>query len=469
MRPPASDGGAPAARPTRVRLRIAALLMGTAFLNYFNRISMPVAAPDIIRDCGLDEVRMGWVYSALLIAYTACMLPGGWVGDRWGGRSVLTAMGLGTAAACALTGLVGWLGAAAAAWPALMAVRALMGACTAPLFPTAGRVVSRWTDPGGRARTNGLVNGSGMLGIVLAYPVFGALIGAVGWRDAFLITGGLTGLLAVAWAWLGRDDPAEHLEVNAAELARIRAGRAGQPDADGRGEPDRAGGLVASWRAVARNRSLWLLTASYATVGYIEYQVFYWSEYYFKQVLHFGERQSQLAAMAPPLLMALGMPLGGWLADTLMVRIGLRRARAAIAAGGMVGCATLLWLGTAASDPAAIVACFALSLGAIGLTEGAAWTTAIELGGVRGSTSAAVVNTGGNLGGLLSPVITPWVGLGLGGALGREAGWAWGLRIGCLVCLAGAGLWAAIDPAERARVPAGPAPGPLTPAGSAGT
>jgi MFS family permease len=128
----------------------------------------------------------------------------------------------------------------------------------------------------------------------------------------------------------------------------------------------------------------------------------------------------------------------------------------------MLVCGVLVCAGTFVPGTAAIVACFVLALGAIGLTEGAAWPTAIDLGGARGATSAAIVNTGGNLGGSLAPVMTPWIGALLTPSLGRVLGWAWGVRLGGLLCVLGGLLWLWIDAAERSpRDDAKPEPDPL--------
>ena len=37
------------------------------------------------------------------------------------------------------------------------------------------------------------------------------------------------------------------------------------------------------------------------------------------------------------------------------------------------------------------------------MSEGPFWVTAIELGGSQGGVSAALLNTGGNIGGILAP------------------------------------------------------------------
>lgn len=441
--------------------RIVGLLMLFSLLNYFNRISMPVAGERIMRDYTIGEVQMGWIYSSLLIAYAVFMIPGGWFSDRDGGGTALSVMGFGTAICCALTGLAGHPALAVALiWPSLLLVRAVMGAFTAPLYPAAGRVVTNWIPFRRRAMANGLVTGSAMVGIALAYPLFAALIERFGWQWSFVITGVVTGLLTAVWSFYGSDSPDSRPHAHADRgdgTSSSAPGTLGSAGGSSRTPFPAATATArrvrpsASWRTLMRNRSLWLITASYFTMGYVEYLIFYWSEHYFKQVLQFGEREGRFAAMLPPLAMALGIPLGGWIADRLVGVVGYRWGRASVGLSGMVACGLLLYTATLVSDARAIVTCFTLSLGAAGLAEAAAWATAIDLGGLRGASSAAIANTGGNVGGFTSPVVTPWVGLLLTPTLGRQLAWAWGLRLGALVCLAGACLWFWIDAAERAR------------------
>src|SRR5437879_554848 len=90
-----------------------------------------------------------------------------------------------------------------------------------------------------------------------------------------------------------------------------------------------------------------------------------------------------------------------------------------------------------------IVLWLSLALGALGVSESPFWVTAVELGGKRGGTAAAILNTGGNGGGLLAPAVTPWVS--------RQLDWSWGIGLGGLICLLGAVCWAWINPADRVQ------------------
>ena len=149
--------------------------------------------------------------------------------------------------------------------------------------------------------------------------------------------------------------------------------------------------------------------------------------------------------------MGVCMALGGWVSDRLLMRFGYRGSRALVAVVGIIACGTLLALGTVLTWGPGIVACFALALGGAGIAEGPSWATAIDLGGLRGGSSAAIVNTGGNGVGLLAPVVTPLVSAWLTSSVGAEEAWAWGLRLGGLICLFGAGLWIWIDAGERSH------------------
>lgn len=478
----------PLGQPTWVRWRIVALLMALSFVSWFNRVSLPVAYDDRIRDqYAISETAIGWVYSTLLFVYMLCMTPGGWFTDRFGARWSLGLMGLGLGLFVALTGATGVLASGTMLRIALFAIRGTMGLFAAPMYPAASHAVAQWMPFPGRASANGLVQGAAPLGIATTYILFGLLIDRFDWPRAFALTGAATALLGLVWLLYARNQPNQHSGVNAAELSLIRTGDPhGLPGTDaeraawsrdepgsppstalqadssektaavttaaGLDSPDvlTAGteGVAASfvfpeggWLGLLRNRSLVLLTLAYGAVGYFEYLFFFWMHYYFDDVLQLGKEQSRLFSAIPVLAMAAGMPLGGLLSDLLLRAFGLRWGRALVPAGGMLIAAAMLGLGVLASNPLWIVTLFALALGAMGATEGPQWTVAIELGGRRGATAAGIFNTGGNLGGLIAPVLTPWIS--------THFGWQWGISAGGFVCLAGVLLWIWIDPRER--------------------
>ena len=106
----------------------------------------------------LSKEQVGMVYSALLLVYTICMIPGGWLIDRIGPRRALTGMGLGLGFCAMLTGMLGWIGLTIAAmWVPLLLIRGLAGAASVPLHPGAARSVSLWVPLRERSTANGLI------------------------------------------------------------------------------------------------------------------------------------------------------------------------------------------------------------------------------------------------------------------------------------------------------------------------
>ena len=412
--------------------RLVLLLMGICFVAHFNRVSMAVAGDlRIMQDYDMTPTTMGWVYSAFLCAYTLFMIPGGWLIDRCGPRFSLQLVCFGSAVFVVFTGCVGWTAVTAAmAFPAFLAIRAFMGLISAPLHPAAAKAVSLGIPVVQRSAANGLITGAALLGIASTYLVFGFLIDHVGWPNAFVTAAVMTAI--VAWMW-GRYTTAEIAEHDTVTVTRP------MPTNQSAAElPPRTVALS----FVRRNKNLLLLTLSYAAVGYFQYLFFYWMHYYFETVLQLGEQDSRVYAAIPPLAMALGMPLGGWLSDRIQSLFGWRAARAGLAMIAMTASASLLWLGVQATEPFWIVTWMSLALGVLGTLEGPFWVTAFEVGGRRGGLSAAIFNTGGNGGGIIAPIATPWISDSLG------YGWQAGITVGSLVCLGGAVLWFFIDDRE---------------------
>jgi ACS family D-galactonate transporter-like MFS transporter len=410
---------------TGPRWTMVAILVAFSTVNLINRIAMPVSGDLRIMDqTGLSPVAMGQVYSAFLLVYLICMTPGGWLIDRFGPRAALAAMGFGTACFVAMTGVAGFLiSAPLTLFYTLIVIRGLLGAVSAPLYPASAEMARRSFEPGRRALVNGLVVGASALGVAIAYPVFGALVRRFDWPASFLIAAVVTALLTVVWLIFAADRP------STASTDELSSG------------PSEPVVIRSSWASLFSDRGFLLLTISYAAISYFNYLFFYWMNYFFTNQLNLDATTSASYAAMPPLAMAVGIPLGGWLSDWAAKTFG-RASRGWVAALGMIAAALLLFAGVRATEPAWIVAWFALALGASGLSESTFWVVATERGGNRGGTAAGILNTGGNLGGVIAPVLTPWVGL--------HFGWPAAIALGGLIGLLGAACWLGIRPLDRA-------------------
>ena len=64
---------------------IIGVLLGVGILiNYFDRINLSVAAPQLQKEFGLTPVEMGFLFSAFFWSYSLLQVPGGMVLDRFG-------------------------------------------------------------------------------------------------------------------------------------------------------------------------------------------------------------------------------------------------------------------------------------------------------------------------------------------------------------------------------------------------
>jgi dipeptide/tripeptide permease len=76
-------------------------------------------------------------------------------------------------------------------------------------------------------------------------------------------------------------------------------------------------------------------------------------------------------------------------------------------------------------------------------TKGAYWASMTTISGPHSGTGGGVINFGSNLGGLISPVITPW--------LAARLGWETALALAVALAVVGALLWfgITIDPVKQ--------------------
>lgn len=446
--------------------RIVPLAMLIVALAHFNRLSISVAgAEQIIQPHFISETEMGLVYSSFLFLYTLAMIPGGWFTDRFGPRAAWMVLCFGSAVGVVLTGLVGL--AFTQAIPllfGLLIVRSLMGITNAPLHPTGARLVANWVPPDGVALANGLLNGAACIGLASTYVVFGKLIDLFGWPWAFVASSGATLLIALVWTLAASNYPPgiEQPVLPALGEARktwfrktdVQANRAGLSETlpieenspVARLPPASLSPEPAGLLTLLCNPSLLCLTLSYGTVGYFEYLFFYWAQFYFEKVLEEPKLVSRWKSTLLTLSMGVGMVVGGWLADRAVARFGARRGLAFVPVVGLLLGAAATASGAVTSDPAMILVSFAVAMAAVGSVEGSYWTASVRIGGARGGTAAAILNTGGNAVGLLAPVVSP--------AVAEHFGWKAGLELASVICVTGAVLWWWITPTEavpRAR------------------
>lgn len=125
-----------------------------------------------------------------LIAYGACSLPAGWLGDRWSRRALMALFFIGIGAGAVLCGL--------ARTPLEIGAALVIVGLFAAIYHPVGLSLLV-VDPAKLGRTLGLNGVFGNLGIAGAAMVTGLLCEALGWRWAFIAPGLLSILAGFAF------------------------------------------------------------------------------------------------------------------------------------------------------------------------------------------------------------------------------------------------------------------------------
>jgi MFS family permease len=277
-------------------------------------------------------------------------------------------------------------------------------------------VVSELFSNSGRATANGIITAGALVGIAFCYPVLGWLMDRLGWPMAFVVSG----VCLVAYALLWRASTTHQEATQQAAAGELP-------------ESPAMTSLSPSTRALLGDRDLWLLALSYAAYGYFQYLFFYWMDYYFKTVLEVPALEARWASFWIMMAQGVGMAVGGVSTDRVCRLLGTTRGRRVIVMTAM-GCGALFGLlGVNVTGRINVAMCLALSMGALGVCEGVFWTKATDIGGRSRGFSAAFMNTGGNIGGLISPVLTP--------AMAERMGWPGAITVACIIAGLGGAVW----------------------------
>lgn len=418
--------------PSRVRWRIAALLLAITSLTYLDRLNIAVAAAYIRDEFGLTNVQLGTILSAFVLGYALFQIPGGVLADKVGPKRLLGWAILWWSLFTGLTALAGdlpparWLGLA---WSFIL-FRFLVGVGEAPALPSANRLVGLWMAPRERGLGNGIFIAGLGLGSAAAPPLIVWIMEHWGWRASFWVTGLLGLPLLLLWAYYGAGRPEDHPRVNAAELSWIRG--------DAQAAPSAVECAPIPWRSILSDSSIWSLVVSYALAGYTTYIFFTWSFLYIVNVRKLPLANARLWAMAPFLAMTLFAPVGGYVSDLAVCRWGKRWGRRVPVIFGTTLAAALLVAGSRADCARLAVALLALAAGALSLAIPNWWATTVDISPQFAGSLAGLMNTLGNLGGVISPTLTPY--------LAGRFGWVVALEFAAGVALLSGLLWLFVYP-----------------------
>jgi MFS family permease len=177
---------------TRRRIWVYFLLLLFNAIAYIDRVNISVAGKEIAQQLGLSPVALGYLFSSFLWAYVLMMLPGGRLIDRWGAHVVAAVATAVWSAAQMATG-------AAINVFTLFLARLGMGVGEAPFGPVSYRSVRTWAPYTERGAAIAFINVGQCLGPALGAPLVAWLISMTSWRWSFVFTGALGFIWVVIW------------------------------------------------------------------------------------------------------------------------------------------------------------------------------------------------------------------------------------------------------------------------------
>ena len=285
------------------RWTVAWTLLAATTLNFLDRQTLAVIAPQVQRDLGISSIGYAAVLNSFLTVYAVMYLLSGRIVDFLGTRR-----GLGFA-------IIWWsvaqlLHAFAHDLVSLCVLRALLAVGEAAIIPSCVKAVAEWFEPRERSTAVCIFETGLSIGPILAQPLVAWIALHQGWRSAFLYTGS-AGFVMAAW-WLLR-------YATPAEVKPAVAGDSRAPMA-----PRATGG---AWRQLIASRAIWGVAVTRIFGDPVWHFYMGWLPKYFAEAKGLKLAESAAYLWIPFFAQMLGGLFGAWLAHRM-----IRRGAAPVAA-----------------------------------------------------------------------------------------------------------------------------------------
>jgi sugar phosphate permease len=425
---PLTSAGGPR---SRVRWFVLFLISLMYLITYMDRANISVTATAISSEFHLSKTEMGLIFSAFAWAYAIGQIPGGWLGDRFGPKSVLLLIvpfwSVMTAATAWASGLV-----------SLFTIRFVFGLGEAGAFPTATRAMQLWFPKEERGLIQGVTHCFSRIAVAVTPFATVLVMTAFGWRWVFFSFAALGIVWAAAFAVLYRNRPQDHPGVNAAELAHIRGG----PDTAAIHATERQ---PVPWKRIFSSPNMWYIAAGYFCFFYGSFFYLTWFPTYLLEYRHLSLKAVGVFAAAPLVTAMIGDIVGGTLTDRVYRRTGrLSFSRRVVAAPALLGAAVFLVPAAMTADATTAIICLAASNFFLDMVLGPAWAVPMDVGGASSGTVTGVMNMSGAVGASISPLVF--------GTLVQQGSWIAPFFVTAAVLVAGAFIWIFLINPEKSVV-----------------
>lgn len=352
------------------------MLAVSVCLNYVDRGSLSIAAPQVAKELALDPAQMGILFSAFFFSYAILQIPSGWLVDRFDVKKVL---GVGFALWSIATGLHGL----ANSFAVLLGFRLLLGIGESVAYPAYSRIIATRFPPEKRGFPNALIDAFSKAGPALGTLLGGLLVATYGWRSLFLLAG-IGGMLWLIPWMMWRSD--EKVDVDAAP-----AGSVGFVD-------------------ILKRPEVWGTFCGLFAINYTWYFLISWFPSYLVSERGFSQEKMAVIGSLPFWVLGASSLFTGWLSDRL---IGAGKSttlvRKGFVVGGLVASAILLPFAAIPNVTIALALLMVMAV-AFGFATSNNWAVTQTLAGHEASGKwTGLQNCVGNFGGVVSPAVTGFI------------------------------------------------------------
>lgn len=379
------------------RYWIYGFLIALTIINYVDRVVLSISSGQIKEDFGLSPVTLGYLFSSFLWLYFIALIPMGILVDKYGSGKV---GGWGTG----LFSLATVFTSISGGFVSLLFCRLLMGLGESTTYPAGGRVIKEWAPASERGIATAIFHAGSMLGPALGAITLGWVVSQFGWRFAFMLTGSLGFIWLILWKiWFRHPGKATWLSPEEKHLILSSQHAAAQPD-------DVSTGRL-GLRNLLRSHTLWAIAFAHGCAVYTTYLFLTWLPGYLQLAKGMDITNSGVFTALPYLGAALLGVIIGVYGDKYLkgknVAMGQRRNVVALC----LLLSALILLVPYTNNLFLIILLLTLSL--TGCTAAVASNLSLvnDLlpSGKDSGTAIAFISTGGNLFGLLAPIVTGYI------------------------------------------------------------
>jgi ACS family tartrate transporter-like MFS transporter len=385
----------------KVRWRLIPFLFLLYIVAYLDRVNVGFAAIDMNRDLGFSAAVYGLGSGIFFLSYTTLEVPSNLLLARFGVRvwiaRIMFSWGIASTAMIFVNSAT-----------TFYILRFLLGAAEAGFFPGIIFYLTHWFPARERARAVGLFMTATALAGVIGAPLSSALLqldgvfGLQGWQWLFLIEGLPAVLLAPVVLMKMAERPAEATWLTADERDWLTR--------EMEAEHAHTAHAHVTLRDALMSARLWIVSVPYLCIVIAFYGVSFWLPQIVQASSGLGSATVVLLSAIPYVAATFGLVIVGASSD----RQGERRWH--VAGPCLIGAAGFI---LTALGPATLFYSLAmLSIAAFGIwgTLGPFW--AMPTAFLRGTAAAggiALVNSVGNVGGFVGPIVVGWIRDATGG------------------------------------------------------